>query len=242
MVPRICCWVLRGAWSQSIWGCCREYMDYAGSLSMHGSTVWRCFTCAVPLVIYITALRHTYRSSTGFYLQWKRLSIHVPPTFPKLYRPFAQKSLFCYGLRDAHKFRQTDTHTHGSDSMTSTADAGGKYGLDSNNSCTFLHSKWPRSFAYFNGRFLVVKSWHTCSSGKSQAEEGEGGGLPNDVCHKKTDLKVFVVVIPKEGWARMAVPTLLLAWHRLFKNIIYDVSRVKIWKVSVIPKEGLAGP
>ena len=22
----------------------------------------------------------------------------------------------------------------------------------------------------------------------------------NDACHKKTDLKVFVVVIPKEGW------------------------------------------
>ncbi len=26
----------------------------------------------------------------------------------------------------------------------------------------------------------------------------------NDVCHEKTDLKVFVVVIPKEGWARVA--------------------------------------
>ena len=25
-----------------------------------------------------------------------------------------------------------------------------------------------------------------------------------DVCHEKTDLKVFVVVIPKEGWARAA--------------------------------------
>ncbi len=23
-----------------------------------------------------------------------------------------------------------------------------------------------------------------------------------DACHEKTDLKVFVVVIPKEGWAR----------------------------------------
>ena len=30
-----------------------------------------------------------------------------------------------------------------------------------------------------------------------------------DVCHEKTDLKVFVVVIPKEGWARVAVPILL---------------------------------
>ncbi len=26
----------------------------------------------------------------------------------------------------------------------------------------------------------------------------------HEVCHKKIDLKVFVVVLPKEGWARMA--------------------------------------
>ena len=31
-----------------------------------------------------------------------------------------------------------------------------------------------------------------------------------DVHHEKTDLKVFVVVIPKEGWARMAASILLL--------------------------------
>ncbi len=29
-------------------------------------------------------------------------------------------------------------------------------------------------------------------------------------CHEKTDLQVFVVVIPKEGWARVAAPILLL--------------------------------
>ncbi len=40
----------------------------------------------------------------------------------------------------------------------------------------------------------------------------------------KKKLKVFVVVIPKEGWARVAMPILLLAWHRLFEIIIYDVS------------------
>ncbi len=57
-----------------------------------------------------------------------------------------------------------------------------------------------------------------------------------------TDLQVFVVVIPKEGWARMAMSILLLAGHWLFKNIIYDVSRVKFWKVGVIPKEGWARP
>ena len=33
---------------------------------------------------------------------------------------------------------------------------------------------------------------------------------PNDVRHEKTDLKVFVVVIPKEGWARVAAHILLL--------------------------------
>ena len=32
-----------------------------------------------------------------------------------------------------------------------------------------------------------------------------------DARHEKTDLKVFVVVISKEGWARVAVPILLLA-------------------------------
>ena len=32
-----------------------------------------------------------------------------------------------------------------------------------------------------------------------------------DMRHEKTDLKVFVVVIPEEGWARVAVPILLLA-------------------------------
>ncbi len=35
--------------------------------------------------------------------------------------------------------------------------------------------------------------------------------LSIDVHHEKTDLKVFVVVIPKEGWACMAAPILLFA-------------------------------
>ncbi len=37
-----------------------------------------------------------------------------------------------------------------------------------------------------------------------------GGIMTKDACHEKTDLKVFVVVIPKEGWARVAAPILLL--------------------------------
>ena len=63
---------------------------------------------------------------------------------------------------------------------------------------------------------------------------------PYDVRQEKTDLKVFIVVIPKEGWACVAASILLLVWHRFFENIIYDVSRVKLWKVGVIPKEGWA--
>ncbi len=27
-----------------------------------------------------------------------------------------------------------------------------------------------------------------------------------ELCHEKTDLKVLVIVIPKEGWTRMAAP------------------------------------
>ena len=43
----------------------------------------------------------------------------------------------------------------------------------------------------------------------------------SDVRQEKRDLKVFVVVMPKEGWARMATvaaPILLLAWHPTFQE------------------------
>ncbi len=36
------------------------------------------------------------------------------------------------------------------------------------------------------------------------------GTPPYDARHEKTDLKVFVVVIPKEGWAHVAAPILQL--------------------------------
>ncbi len=36
----------------------------------------------------------------------------------------------------------------------------------------------------------------------------------DDMRHEKTDLKVFVVVIPKEGWARPCAPIHLLVWQR----------------------------
>ncbi len=48
--------------------------------------------------------------------------------------------------------------------------------------------------------------------------------------HEKTDLKVFVVVIPKEEWACMAAPILLLVRHRFLENMIYEVKRLKILK------------
>ena len=48
-----------------------------------------------------------------------------------------------------------------------------------------------------------------------------------DACHEKTDLKAFVVFIPKEGWARMAAPILLLVRHRPLENMIYEVKRLK---------------
>ncbi len=59
------------------------------------------------------------------------------------------------------------------------------------------------------------------------------------ISRENRPFKVFVVVMPKKGWAHVAVHILLLAWHWLFENIIYDV---KFWKVGVIPKEGWAWP
>ncbi len=47
-----------------------------------------------------------------------------------------------------------------------------------------------------------------------------------DVCHEKTDLKIFVIVIPKEGQACVAAPILLVVWHRLLENMIYEVKRL----------------
>ncbi len=59
-------------------------------------------------------------------------------------------------------------------------------------------------------------------------------GRTNDPRHEKTDIKVFVVVIPKEGWARMAAPILLLVWHRLFENIIFGFLLFSLvhWHIS----------
>ena len=51
---------------------------------------------------------------------------------------------------------------------------------------------------------------------------------PTGLRHVKRSVMSWVVAIPKEGRAFMAVPALLLIWHQ----------REKIKKVGVIPKEG----
>ncbi len=57
------------------------------------------------------------------------------------------------------------------------------------------------------------------------------------VRHEKTDPKAFVFVIPKEEWARVAAPILLLVWHRLFRIWVFWLHRSYSLKVSVMPKE-----
>ncbi len=65
---------------------------------------------------------------------------------------------------------------------------------------------------------------------------------PCDAHQEKTDRKVFVVVIPQEGWTHMATPILLLIWHRLFRIWLFWLHRSHSLKVGVIPKEGWAWP
>ncbi len=99
---------------------------------------------------------------------------------------------------------------------------------------TPVHNNWIQQIQTVIrlSRHYQTLSWH----------DADRDHMQTVTIFRQTDLKVFVVVIPKEGWARVAAPILLLAWHRLFKNIIYDVRRVKIWKVGVIPKGGWARP
>ncbi len=70
-----------------------------------------------------------------------------------------------------------------------------------------------------NDVFLLMKSVDVISAGQV--------AIMYDARHKKTDLKAYVVVIPKEGWERVAVYILLLIWHRLLENMIYEVKRLK---------------
>ncbi len=54
----------------------------------------------------------------------------------------------------------------------------------------------------------------------------------DDARHEKTDLKVFVVVIPKEGWV-------YVAWYDTdFSEFDSADHRLYSRKVGVMPKEG----
>ncbi len=69
--------------------------------------------------------------------------------------------------------------------------------------------------------------------------------LTYDARYEKTDLKVFVIVIPKEGWACMAAPSFF--WYDNDKDlkICFLVTRVIQTGLEIfvvfIPKEGLTG-
>ena len=61
-------------------------------------------------------------------------------------------------------------------------------------------------------------------------QDSQSISKPNtsEMCHGKTELKVFVVVIPKEGLTGRAPSIFLLLWHQL-QNIIYEGSNVKFY-------------
>ncbi len=69
---------------------------------------------------------------------------------------------------------------------------------------------------------------------------GNAGGDYSQPCHGKTCLKIFVVVIPKEGLAGDAPPIPLLVWHWL-QNTMVRIQYVKAAEynfiVGVIPKK-----
>ncbi len=57
--------------------------------------------------------------------------------------------------------------------------------------------------------------------------------VTNDARHEKTDLKVFVIVIPKEG---------LAGWGSANPSLGTTLTIKSHSAVGVIPNEGLAGP
>ena len=56
---------------------------------------------------------------------------------------------------------------------------------------------------------LYVSIWDLLAVTLTDSYPG-GISLLYEVCHERTDLRVFVIVIPKGGWVRMAAPILLL--------------------------------
>ncbi len=68
----------------------------------------------------------------------------------------------------------------------------------------FLCSRCPEAFQ----RKEYLEKHCTVVHGEYRKQDRAGLKI-FDEHHEKTDLKVFVVVIPKEGWARVAAPILL---------------------------------
>ncbi len=66
------------------------------------------------------------------------------------------------------------------------------------NSSGMWWGNWRKSWQWWRNISIYLK----CPNGEL---------LSIDVHHEKTDHRVFVIVIPKEGWTRVAAPILLLA-------------------------------
>ena len=83
----------------------------------------------------------------------------------------------------------------------------------------------------------ILMQWMSleiCLKNSSKQTFENTWGNNNGQCYAKRSLISWVFVIPKEWWVCMATPSLLLVWHRLSKNIIYEVSRVKFWEFGVM--------
>ncbi len=90
--------------------------------------------------------------------------------------------------------------------------------------------------------FIAVNiCWSTVTMKKILRKKGIGVTKMS----KQDDISIYIhkTRITRKQTLRslcVAAPILLLVWHRLFENKIYDVSRVKFWKGIVIPKEGFS--
>ena len=62
----------------------------------------------------------------------------------------------------------------------------------------------------------------------------------NELCHEKTDLQIFVAVIPQEGLADEAHQSFF--WYDTDYEFIICSLHGLYFQVGVIPKEELAGP
>ncbi len=73
-----------------------------------------------------------------------------------------------------------------------------------------INSKLKQKYHHL-GPALLKQVLENKTSDESEERDYQCMQCVSDVRHEKTYLKFFVVVIPKEGWARVSVPILLLA-------------------------------